>query len=101
TLQPIRRFALDAAILFSDILVIPHALGQNVSFSAGEGPLLTPSMGAAEIAQLCGKLDLSRLEPVFATIERVRASLDRHVALLGFCGAPWTVATYMVAGRGT
>jgi uroporphyrinogen decarboxylase len=101
TLQPIRRFGLDAAILFSDILVVPHALGQNVTFSAGEGPLLTPSMGAAEIAELGGKIDMSRLEPIFVTIKRVRASLDRHVALLGFCGAPWTVATYMVAGRGT
>ena len=101
TLQPIRRFGLDAAILFSDILVIPHALGQNVTFSAGEGPVLTPSMGAAEIAELSGKVDMSRLKPVFATIKRVRASLDRHVALLGFCGAPWTVATYMAAGRGT
>jgi uroporphyrinogen decarboxylase len=101
TLQPIRRFGLDAAILFSDILVIPHALGQNVTFRVGEGPLLTPNMGAAEIAELSGKVDMSRLEPVFVTIKRVRALLDRHVALLGFCGAPWTVATYMVAGQGT
>src|ERR1700721_1563359 len=76
TLQPIRRFGLDAAILFSDILVIPHALGQNVTFRAGEGPLLMPNMGAAEIAELSGKVDMSRLEPVFVTIKRVRALLD-------------------------
>src|SRR5579883_2338397 len=101
TLQPIRRFGLDAAILFSDILVVPHALGQNVTFSAGEGPLLAPTMGAAEIARLSRKIDLGRLEPVFATIKEVRGSLAPEVALLGFCGAPWTVATYMVAGRGT
>jgi uroporphyrinogen decarboxylase len=101
TLQPIRRFGLDAAILFSDILVVPYALGQSVTFSAGEGPVLTPSMDAAEIARLSRKVDLTRLEPVFATIKEVRRSLAPQVALLGFCGAPWTVATYMVAGRGT
>lgn len=101
TLQPIRRFGLDAAILFSDILVVPHALGQNVTFSAGEGPLLAPTMSAEEIGRLGRKIDLTRLEPVFATIKEVRRVLTPHVALLGFCGAPWTVATYMVAGRGT
>jgi len=101
TLQPIRRFGLDAAILFSDILVIPHALGQNVTFAAGEGPLLAPTMNAAEIAQLGRTVDLAALAPVFETIQRVRAALAPEVALLGFCGAPWTVATYMVAGRGT
>ena len=101
TLQPIRRFGLDAAILFSDILVVPHALGQTVTFSAGEGPLLTPTMGAKEIAALSKRIDLVALAPVFETIRRVRAELAPRVALLGFCGAPWTVATYMVAGRGT
>ena len=101
TLQPIRRFGFDAAILFSDILVVPHALGQTVTFSAGEGPLLTPTMGAKEIAALDKVLDMQALAPVFATIERVRRELASDVALLGFCGAPWTVATYMVAGRGT
>src|ERR1700693_5247657 len=75
TLQPIRRFGLDAAILFSDILVIPHALGQTVTFSAGEGPLLAPSMDAAEIARLSPRIDLARLEPGFATIRQVRRSL--------------------------
>jgi uroporphyrinogen decarboxylase len=101
TLQPIRRFGLDAAILFSDILVVPHALGQHVTFSAGEGPVLTPTMNASEIARLGTKIDITAFNPVFETIKRVRGSLAPQVALLGFCGAPWTVATYMVAGRGT
>lgn len=101
TLQPIRRFNLDAAILFSDILVIPHALGQSVSFAAGEGPRLAPTVSSDNIAHFAKRLDLSALAPVFATIERVKPALPAHVALLGFCGAPWTVATYMVAGQGT
>jgi uroporphyrinogen decarboxylase len=101
TLQPIRRFGFDAAILFSDILVVPHALGQTVTFSAGEGPLLTPTMGPKEITMLAKNIDLNALAPVFQTIELVRRELAPEVALLGFCGAPWTVATYMVAGRGT
>src|SRR5689334_6436619 len=101
TLQPIRRFGFDAAILFSDILVVPHALGQNVTFAAGEGPLLAPQMDAKEIASLRQNIDLGVLAPVFETIGRVRRELAPEVALLGFCGAPWTVATYMVAGRGT
>src|ERR1700693_3422346 len=75
TLQPIRRFGLNAAILFSDILVVPYALGQSVTFSAGEGPLLAPSMDAAEIARLSPRIDLARLEPGFATIRQVRRSL--------------------------
>jgi uroporphyrinogen decarboxylase len=101
TLQPIRRFGFDAAILFSDILVIPDALGQSVSFESGEGPRLNPIAGAADIGALRDRLDLARLEPVFETIERVRASLTDDIALIGFCGAPWTVASYMIAGQGT
>jgi len=101
TLQPIRRFGFDAAILFSDILVVPHALGQNVTFAAGEGPLLAPQMDAREISLLRRDIDLGVLAAVFETIRRVRKELAPEVALLGFCGAPWTVATYMVAGRGT
>ncbi len=101
TLQPIRRFGFDAAILFSDILVVPHALGQSVTFSAGEGPLLAPALDGAGIARLGRKLDLAALAPVFETVRRVRAALAADVTLLGFCGAPWTVATYMVAGHGT
>jgi uroporphyrinogen decarboxylase len=102
TLQPIRRFGFDAAILFSDILVVPYALGQTVTFEVGEGPHLIPAMEtAAELSQLAGALDLNALAAVFETIARVRAALPDDVALLGFCGAPWTVATYMVAGHGT
>jgi uroporphyrinogen decarboxylase len=101
TLQPIRRFGFDAAILFSDILVIPDALGQEVSFETGEGPRLKPIANAADFAALRDGLNLSRLEPVFETVSRVRSSLTSDVALIGFCGAPWTVASYMIAGRGT
>lgn len=101
TIQPIRRFEFDAAILFSDILVVPYALGQAVAFLAGEGPRLTPSVTPDTIDQFARKLDLAMLAPVFETIRIVRRELPAHVALLGFCGAPWTVATYMVAGEGT
>src|ERR1700724_3806583 len=101
TLQPVRRFGFDAAILFSDILVVPHALGQTVTFSTGEGPLLAPVMDANEISRLGRTMDANALAPVYETIRRVRGQLAPEVALLGFCGAPWTVATYMVAGRGT
>jgi uroporphyrinogen decarboxylase len=101
TLQPIRRFGFDAAILFSDILVVPHALGQTVTFAVGEGPQLSPVVTAAELSRLREEVDLGALEPVFETIVRVREALPPEVTLLGFCGAPWTVATYMVAGHGT
>jgi uroporphyrinogen decarboxylase len=101
TLQPIRRFGFDAAILFSDILVIPHALGQTVSFAVGEGPQLSPEIGSGNLASLASRIDLARLAPVFETIRLVRRELPKTVAFLGFCGAPWTVATYMVAGHGT
>jgi len=101
TLQPIRRFNLDAAILFSDILVVPHALGQTVTFVAGEGPRLAPTIDSENVARFAKRLDLSKLESVFETIRLARLALPAHVALLGFCGAPWTVATYMVAGQGT
>jgi uroporphyrinogen decarboxylase len=98
TLQPIRRFPLDAAILFSDILVVPYALGQKLDFSAGEGPQLSPLMDASAISRLPDTVDLASLAPVFETIRKVRAALPPQIALLGFCGAPWTVSTYMVAG---
>ncbi len=100
TLQPIRRFGLDAAILFSDILVAPDALGQRVSFEEGEGPRLKPIETAADLAALSDEPDWSRLAPVFETVERVRSKLPDDVALIGFCGAPWTVASYMIAGSG-
>lgn len=101
TLQPIRRFNLDVAILFSDILVIPLALGQVVSFVTGEGPRLMPLVHAGNVERFTGPLKLGVLEPVLETIRLVRMNLPADVALLGFCGAPWTVATYMIAGEGT
>lgn len=101
TLQPVQRFGFDAAILFSDILVVPDALGQKVRFEAGEGPRLEPICSEEVFSRLKEKVDLGRLEPVFETIERVKASLPHETALIGFCGAPWTVASYMIAGHGT
>jgi uroporphyrinogen decarboxylase len=101
TLQPVRRFGFDAAILFSDILVIPHALGQSVTFAVGEGPLLEPVKDRTDFERLTSDIDHGVLAPVYETIRRVKADLPPAVALLGFCGAPWTVATYMIAGRGT
>lgn len=101
TLQPIRRFGFDAVILFSDILVIPHALGQTVSFAEGEGPRLDPLTDAAALHRLRPDIDGEILAPIFETVRRVKARLPGNVTLIGFCGAPWTVATYMVAGRGT
>ncbi|WP_050401721.1 uroporphyrinogen decarboxylase [Bradyrhizobium embrapense] len=101
TLQPIRRFNFDAAIIFSDILVIPYALGRSVRFEAGEGPRLDPLATPGEIATLETKANFDQLEPVFETVRRVRRELAPEIALIGFCGAPWTVATYMVAGQGT
>jgi uroporphyrinogen decarboxylase len=101
TLQPVRRFGFDAAILFSDILVIPHALGQLVRFTAGEGPQLDPIAGRQALMRLKLELDQSVLAPVYEAIRQVKASLAPNVALLGFCGAPWTVASYMIAGQGT
>jgi uroporphyrinogen decarboxylase len=101
TLQPIRRFGFDAAILFSDILVVPHALGQRVSFAEGEGPRLDAIVDASGLERLRESLDQEMLGPVYETVGRVKDALPADVALLGFCGAPWTVATYMVAGRGT
>ncbi len=101
TLQPIRRFGFDAAILFSDILVVPDALGQKVSFESGEGPRLDPLETAEDIAKLHPRIDLQKLAPVFETIDRVKSALPPETAFIGFCGAPWTVASYMIAGKGT
>ncbi len=100
TLQPIRRFGFDAAILFSDILVVPHALGQRVSFESGEGPQLEALSEPSMLRRLPTALDHAALAPIYETIARVKRDLPPAVALLGFCGAPWTVATYMIAGRG-
>jgi uroporphyrinogen decarboxylase len=101
TLQPIRRFGFDAAIIFSDILVIPHALGQDVRFVENEGPRLEPVTQSADLARLDESAPLERLAPVFEALERVKGALPSDTALLGFCGAPWTVASYMIAGKGT
>jgi uroporphyrinogen decarboxylase len=100
TLQPIRRFGFDAAILFSDILVIPHALGQGLRFE-DEGPRLDAIASTTDLSRLADELPLDRLDPVFETLDRVRAALPGSTTLLGFCGAPWTVASYMIAGKGT
>ncbi len=101
TLQPIRRFGLDAAILFSDILIVPHALGQKLDFKEGEGPVLEPIREAAGLARLDPARTADRFSRVYETVARVRDGLPTGTALIGFCGAPWTVATYMVAGHGT
>lgn len=100
TLQPIRRFGFDASIMFSDILVVPHALGRDLRFEEGVGPLMTP-LEANEIERLDGARFHERLAPVYETVSRLRRELPRETTLIGFCGAPWTVATYMIAGRGT
>ena len=100
TLQPIRRYGFDAAILFSDILVIPDALGRSVRFEEGSGPKLDP-IGIDGIENLGNHKLGHRLDPVYETVRRVRSSLPVETTLLGFCGAPWTVATYMIAGHGT
>ncbi len=101
TLQPIRRFGFDGAILFSDILVIPYALGRRVDFVTGEGPKLDPVADAAAVDTLRREIDHGALAPVYETIARVKGELPADVTLLGFCGAPWTVATYMIAGGST
>ena len=101
TLQPVRRFGFDAAILFSDILVIPLALGRKVEFQVGEGPKLEPLADAAALADLRESIDGKVLAPVYETVARVKSALDSKTTLIGFCGAPWTVATYMVAGEAT
>lgn len=100
TLQPIKRFGFDASILFSDILVVPHALGRDLRFEEGRGPLMTP-MTAADIDRLDGANFHQHLAPVYETVKRLRAALPAETTLIGFCGAPWTLATYMIAGHGT
>jgi len=98
TLQPIRRFAMDAAILFADILLVPQALGQALSFREGEGPVLEPLRQTTQIDALTPAGLHEQLAPVYETVRRVRSALPDDVALIGFAGAPWTVATYMVEG---
>ncbi len=99
TLQPVQRFDFDAAIIFSDILVVPHALGQSVRFEEGRGPVLAPL--PSDLKALDQHAAVEKLAPVFETVRLTRAALSPEKALIGFCGAPWTVATYMIAGCGT
>lgn len=99
TLQPLKRFDFDAAILFSDILVVPYAMGQDLWFEEGEGPRLAPKLLDTMLESLTAAPE--RLEPVFRTVSGVKAALTPDKALLGFAGSPWTVATYMIAGQGS
>ena len=101
TLQPLRRYNFDAAILFSDILVIPHALGQNVTFKEGDGPILTPVRDEEGLKALSLDTVLKNLDPCLQTVSKLSATLPDTTALIGFAGAPWTVATYVVEGRGS
>jgi uroporphyrinogen decarboxylase len=98
TLQPVRRFALDAAILFSDILMVPYALGQTVTYRDGEGPVLTPIRSSKSLGRFDEASFVGRIQPVWRTVEQVKPALSDAVALIGFAGAPWTVASYMVEG---
>jgi uroporphyrinogen decarboxylase len=99
TLQPIRRFGFDGAILFSDILVIPHAMGQDLWFEAGEGPRLAPKLLESNWRDLVPQP--GRLDPIYDTVRKVKATLPESTTFLGFAGSPWTVATYMIAGQGS
>ncbi|GAB5348815.1 uroporphyrinogen decarboxylase [Alteriqipengyuania sp. 357] len=99
TLQPIRRFGFDGAILFSDILIVPHAMGQKLEFLAGEGPKLSPPLVEATLDDF--EPDPARYEAVYETVRLCRQALAPEVTMLGFAGSPWTVATYMVAGEGS
>ncbi|QGP79614.1 uroporphyrinogen decarboxylase [Sphingobium sp. CAP-1] len=99
TLQPLRRFGFDGAILFSDILIVPYAMGQQLWFEAGEGPRLAPILADTDLSALTP--DYSRFDAVYETVRQVKAALDPNVTFLGFAGSPWTIATYMVAGQGS
>lgn len=99
TLQPIRRFGFDGAILFSDILIVPYAMGQDLEFLAGEGPKMSPRLLDATLDSLSAVPE--RLAPIYETVGKVKAGLGDGRTLLGFAGSPWTVATYMVAGEGS
>ena len=101
TLQPIRRFGMDAAILFADILLIPDGLGQALDYKEGEGPILEPIRNVAELSALSMDNLHTRVGPVYETVGRLAEELPDNVTLIGFAGAPWTVATYMVEGRGS
>ena len=99
TVQPIRRFAFDGAILFSDILIVPHAMGQGLEFLAGEGPKMSPTLREVELDDFTPAYE--RFEPIYETVRQTRAMIADSVTMLGFAGSPWTVATYMIAGEGS
>ncbi len=99
TVQPIRRFGFDGAILFSDILIVPHAMGQGLEFLAGEGPKLSPTLLEARLDDFTASHD--KFDAIYETVRRTRAFIDDKVTMLGFAGSPWTVATYMIAGQGS
>ena len=102
TLQPIRRYGFDAAILFADILLLPQALGVDLWFETGEGPRMSTTTTADELAGLRATADIHEtLNPIYDTVRILSRELPRETTLIGFAGAPWTVATYMIAGRGT
>lgn len=101
TMQPVRRFGMDAAILFSDILVVAHGLGQKVEFREGEGPVLAPIRSSAGVRELSLDDFAARVAPVYETVARVATLLPAETTLIGFAGAPWTVASYMVEGGGS
>jgi uroporphyrinogen decarboxylase len=98
TLQPLRRYDLDAAIVFADILLIARALGSDLEFRDSEGPVLTPIRSEADVEALASVVDLGRLKAVFETLTQVKKTLASHQTLIGFCGGPWTVASYMIEG---
>ena len=99
TLQPLHRFGFDGAILFSDILIVPYAMGQDLWFETGEGPRLAPILSETDLPSL--KPALNRYEAIYETVRQVKAALDPSVTFLGFAGSPWTISTYMVAGQGS
>jgi uroporphyrinogen decarboxylase len=99
TVQPIRRFGFDGAILFSDILIVPHAMGQGLRFAAGEGPQLSPTLMETELESFTSAYE--RFDPIYETVRRTRTMIAPEVTMLGFAGSPWTVATYMIAGEGS
>lgn len=99
TVQPIRRFGFDGAILFSDILIVPHAMGQGLEFLAGEGPKLSPTLLETTLEDFTA--NHARFDPIYETVRKTRAQISDDVTMLGFAGSPWTVATYMIAGEGS
>ena len=101
TLQPLRRYDIDAAIIFADILVVPHAMGNGLSFVEGEGPVLETVRSKSDLARLRTGFESAQFSSIAASVSKVRSELNRNISLIGFCGAPWTVASYMIEGRGS